>query len=344
VANPQDRARATFDDPQRVDATPRRPILRIVTSTVAPTHDLLEPGILCCVTSTQTATPYPQGRAVLLLFLTAIIWSTSGILIKIIDWQPMSILAGRSALAIGVFLIYLRKEKFRLNRVILLGGVACCATQILYITATKMTTAANAIFLQYTGPIYVILLGAWFLHERPTRTDWFTLVLILAGLGFFFGEELSLDGQVGNLLAILSGVTMAVMTICLRAQKDAAPGQAILLAHVLGTIIGMPSMLRESFTVQNVAIMSYLGIVQIGIAFALYATAIKHVPALEATLIVTLEPILNPLWVFLVIGEAPGPLALLGGILVIGAVTARGFIRTQTGARTVGKRRRAVHT
>jgi drug/metabolite transporter (DMT)-like permease len=286
---------------------------------------------------------HSRGRAVLLLFLTAIIWSTSGILIKIIDWQPMSILAGRSALAIGVFLIYLRKTKFRFTRALLIGGVACCATQLLYITATKMTTAANAIFLQYTGPIYVILLGAWFLHERPTRSDWFTLVLILAGLGFFFGEELSLDGQVGNLLAILSGITMAIMTVCLRAEKDGNPGQAILIAHVMGLFIGLPSMLRESFTLPNVAIMTYLGIVQIGIAFALYATAIKHVPALEATLIVTLEPILNPLWVFLVIGEAPGPLALLGGILVIGAVTVRGLISARSGVRANGKERRAAN-
>ena len=293
---------------------------------------------------TDTTEPtYARGRAVLLLFLTAIIWSTSGILIKVIDWQPMSILAGRSALAIGVFLIYLRKTKFRFTRALIIGGVTCCATQLLYITATKMTTAANAIFLQYTGPIYVILLGAWFLHERPTRSDWFTLALILAGLGFFFGEELSLDGQVGNLLAILSGVTMAIMTICLRAEKDGDPGLAILLAHVMGLFIGLPSMVRESFTLQNVAIMSYLGIVQIGIAFALYSTAIKHVPALEATLIVTLEPILNPLWVFLVIGEAPGPLALLGGILVIGAVTVRGLISARSGTRARTKRRRAAN-
>jgi drug/metabolite transporter (DMT)-like permease len=289
-----------------------------------------------------TESTNPRGRAVLCLFLTALLWSSSGALIKIIDWQPMSILAGRSLLAIGVFLIYLRKTKFRFTRVLVVGAVACCTTQLLYITATKMTTAANAIFLQYTGPIYVMLLGAWFLHERPTRADWFSLVLILAGLGFFFGEELTLDGQVGNLLAILSGVTMAVMTVSLRAQKDASPGQTILLAHVMGALIGFPSMVRESYTLQNVAIMGFLGIVQIGIAFALYSSAIKHVAALEATLIVTLEPILNPLWVFLAIGEAPGPLALLGGAIVIGAATARGIISARTGAREEAKRRRAV--
>ncbi len=294
------------------------------------------------MTNETIDTTYPRGRAVLLLFVTAILWSTSGILIKIIDWQPMSILAGRSALAIGVFVIYLRNTKWRFNRVIILGAVACCVTQLLYITSMKMTTAANAIFLQYTGPIYVILLGALFLRERPTRTDWFTLVLILAGLGFFFGDELSLDGRIGNLLAILSGVTMAIMTVCLRSQKDGSPGLAILLAHIMGAVIGLPSMLRESFALQNVAIMSFLGIVQIGIAFALYSTAIKHVPALEATLIVTLEPILNPLWVFLVIGEAPGPLALLGGILVIGAVVARGLISAQSGAREASRRRRTT--
>jgi drug/metabolite transporter (DMT)-like permease len=273
--------------------------------------------------------------------MTAALWSTSGLLVKLSDWQPMSILAGRSILAVGVFLIYLRGTHFRLSRVQVVGAVAFLATQALFITATKMTTAANAIFLQYTGPVYVILLAAWWLGERPQRADWLALVVILAGLGFFFGDELSFDGRIGNLLAILSGVTMAVMMVCMRAQKDGTPGQTILISYLMGALVGAPSLIRESFTLQNLAIIGFLGVFQIGLAFALYSSAIKHVHALEATLILTLEPVLNPIWVFLALNERPGPMALLGAALVVGGVTARALVSARAG-RAVRARRREV--
>ena len=280
-------------------------------------------------------TAQSHRRAVLFLILTAILWSTSGLLIKLIDWQPMSILAGRSVLAAGIFAIHLRRSKFRPNRVQILGALTFLATQVLFITATKMTTAANAIFLQYTAPITVIPLSVLWLGERPKRADWLALVAILVGLGFFFGDDLNLDGRIGNFLAVISGVTMAVMTVCMRragmeTENDRAPAQTILMSHVTGALIGMPSMVRETFTLQSVGIIAFLGFFQIGLAFLLYSSAVRHVHALETTLIVTLEPILNPLWVFLILGEMPGPMALLGGLLVVGAVTVRAWISARS--------------
>jgi drug/metabolite transporter (DMT)-like permease len=284
-------------------------------------------------------TPKTHRRAVLFLILTAILWSTSGLLVKLIDWQPMSILAGRSLLAACVFALYLRDLRFRPSRVQILGAVSFLATQVLFITSTKMTTAANAIFLQYTAPITVIPLSMLWLGERPQRADWLALVVILIGMGFFFGDDLNLDGRVGNFLAIVSGVTMAVMTVCMRragmeTENAHAPAQTILMSHATGALIGMPSLVRETFTLQNLGIIAFLGLFQIGLAFLLYSSAVRHVHAVETTLIVTLEPILNPLWVFLVIGEMPGPMALLGGALVIGAVTARAWVSAHTPAMT----------
>jgi drug/metabolite transporter (DMT)-like permease len=276
-------------------------------------------------------TTHAHRRAVLFLILTAILWSTSGLLIKLIDWQPMSILAGRSLLAAGIFAYYLRNSTFHPSRVQIVGALTFLATQVLFITATKMTTAANAIFLQYTAPITVIPLSVLWLGERPKRADWVALVVILAGLGFFFGDDLNLDGRIGNFLALISGVTMAVMTVCMRragmeTENDYAPAQTILMSHATGAIIGMPSLVRETFTLQSLGIIAFLGLFQIGLAFLLYSWAVRHVHALETTLIVTLEPILNPLWVFLILGEMPGPMALLGGLLVIGAVTIRAWV------------------
>jgi drug/metabolite transporter (DMT)-like permease len=277
-------------------------------------------------------TPYEEksftrSTAVLYLLLTAVLWSTSGVLVKMLDWHPLSIWAGRSTLAFFVFLLTLRRfPRKRPSRTQIAGILCLLSTQMLFITSNKMTTAANAIFLQYTAPVYIVLLAYWFLRERPERADWITMGVIFIGLVFFFGDELNFDSMVGSLLALLSGVTLTGMTVAMRAQKDGSPAETIMLSHLVAAIIGMPSLVRETFTPQSLGIIVFLGIFQIGLAFIFYAAAIKHVPAMESTLILTLEPVLNPVWVFLVLGESPGPRALIGGIIVVGAVTGRALI------------------
>jgi len=155
---------------------------------------------------------------------------------------------------------------------------------------------------------------------------WISLIVIFAGLFLFFGDDLNFDGFTGNILAIVSGMAMALLMLCMRKQKDGTPANTILLGNIIGAVIGLPFLFQESYSLQNLSIIAYLGIFQIGLSFVLYSIAIKQVQALEATLILTLEPILNPLWVFLVIGETPGKLALIGGMFVIGAVTARAVV------------------
>ncbi len=136
----------------------------------------------------------------------------------------------------------------------------------------------------------------------------------------FFGDKLSANGLYGNILAILSGVTLAVMNVALRAQKDGSPAESILMAHLFTAVVGFPYVLRETWTMNSWLIILYLGIFQIGLSFIFFTSAIKHVPAIEATLISTLEPVLNPLWVFIFLGEQPGHLALLGGLIVLAGV------------------------
>lgn len=265
-------------------------------------------------------------QAVFLLALTALLWSSSGFLVKIISWQPLSILGGRSIISTVVFLVYLRHFDLHWTRLQIAGAVGYVGAQLLFIMATKLTTAANAIFLQYTSPIYVVLFGYWLLGERPQRADWISMAVIFAGLFLFFGDDLSSGGFYGNVLAILSGMAMALMILCMRGQKDAVPANTILLGNIVGALIGLPFLLREEFTPPSLGIISYLGVFQIGLSFVFYSIAIKRVQAVQSTLILTLEPILNPLWVFLAIGETPGQLALVGSILVIGAVTSRALI------------------
>ena len=261
-----------------------------------------------------------RRKAIFYLIITAILWSTSGLFVKILDWQPVAILAGRSFFAAIVFLIYLRRLPTRFGLWQLLAAAMFILTQFLFITSTKLTTAANSIFLQYTMPIYVVLLAYWFLGEKPSRTDWLAMGVIFIGLTLFFGDDLNADGFLGNLLAILSGMTGAIMMVAFRAQKDGNPAESNLIAFLVTATFGFPFVLKETWTVNSILILAFLGIVQIGVAFIFFSKGIKHIPALEANLIGTLEPVFNPIWVFLFYGESMGKFALVGGLVVLGGV------------------------
>ena len=267
-----------------------------------------------------------RRRAIALLLLTALLWSTGGLFVKLVHWHPLSIFSARGIVASVVFLIWLRRVPLRFTPFLVAGAAGYMGAQFLFIFSTRMTTAANAIFLQYTAPIYVLIFGVWFLGERPRRIDWITMVVIFAGMLLFFGQDLTFEGLYGNLAAILGGVALAVMIVCTRAQKDSHPAQIFLIGSCLGGLIGLPSVLQESWSLTDVGIIAYLGIFQTGLAAALYSIAIRQVPALESNLILMLEPVLNPLWVFLVIGESPAPLALLGGAVVLGAIATRAIV------------------
>lgn len=261
-----------------------------------------------------------RRKAVIFIILAATLWSTGGLMIKATSWQPLAILGGRSIFSSIVLLLYVRRIPIKWTRWKILASVSHILTASLFIMATKMTTAANAIFLQYTAPVYIVLLAAWFLHERPSRMDWASMVIIFFGMLLFFGDKLSLNGLYGNLLAVISGITLALLTVSMRAQKNGSPAESILLANIFTAIVGFPFILKEAWTVTNWLIILYLGVFQIGFSFLFFSIAIKHIPALEATLISTLEPVLNPVWVFLFIGEKPGLFALVGGVIVLGGV------------------------
>lgn len=274
-----------------------------------------------------------RPKAILFLVSSALLWSTSGVLVKALDWQPVSILAGRGLFTSLVFLLYMRRLPTRWTRWMLLAAFGSIMTQFLFVTSTKLTTAANAIFLQYTAPVYVVLLAYWLLREKPSRTDWIAMLIIFLGMILFFGDKLSTEGFLGNVLAVISGITSALMIVAFRAQKDASPEDSILVASVVMTVFGIPSIMKESWTITNWSIIAYLGVFQIGLAFILFTKGIKHIPALEANLIGTLEPIFNPVWVFLFLGEAMGKSALLGGLVVL-----TGVIVSATGSVKVNKK------
>lgn len=271
--------------------------------------------------------PPPSSRtAAGLLLLTALLWSSSGLFFKLVTWHPMAIFGGRAVIASVVFLVYLRGVRFRWTRMQVAGAAGYAASQFLFILANKLTTAANAIFLQYTAPVYVMLLGYWLLGERPRRVDWVTAAVILAGLGLFFGGGLTLRGAYGNMAAIASGVSFALMMVCMRAEKDGDPAQVVQLGSFASAAIGAPWLLQVDWTPADTAIILYLGLFQIGLSFILYAHAARRASAVESVLVLTLEPVLNPIWVLIVLGETPAVTTMVGGTVVIGAVLGRALV------------------
>ena len=267
-----------------------------------------------------------RRKATLLIMLAAVAWSSGGLFIKLLHWDPFSILSGRSILAAMVILIYLRRPAIDWTGIQLAGGLGYVGAQLFFILSTQMTAAANAIFLHYTSPLYVILFSCWFLKERPQTADWLSICVIFIGLMFLLGDGLATGGSMGNLFGALSGISMAAVVLCSRKQKSGEPANMVLLGNFMAAAIGFPSLVQETFTFQAVSIILFLGIVQIGLSYVAFSIAIKHLKALEAMIIMTLEPILNPVWVFVVIGEVPGILAIFGAVMVLGAVSGRAII------------------
>lgn len=252
------------------------------------------------------------------------LWSTSGLFIKTIDLNPFAISGLRSAIAsILIFSWMPGRVRFSFTYPQVAGALAYAITMILFVSSTKMTTAANAILLQYTAPVFTALLGAWILKEKVTRFDWSVIAIVLGGMLLFFFDRLSPAGFWGNIMAVLSGISMSCFILCMRMQKDTSTIETVLLGNIVTAAICIPFYFQQSPSAANWLALLYMGTLQIGFAFIIYSTAIKYVKALDAILVQTFDPLLNPIWVFLVIGELPGRWAILGGIIVLAAVTVR---------------------
>ena len=269
-----------------------------------------------------------KTKAILMLVAAGIMWSLGGLLIKSINWSPLAISGLRSIVAAAIIYIFGDINNFKFKIIEIISAFFYVIVVTLFVLANKYTTAGNAILLQYTAPIYVAIFGYVFLKERAYLIDWFTICLLLVGLSFFFFDELSIDGLLGNIFAIVSGISFAGLTILLRKQKAGDPIRSIFLGNIFAFILGLPEI--YSSTTSDIvpwALVLVLGIVQLGFSYILFTNAIKHVSALDAIIYPVIEPILNPILVFLFIGERLGSWSLIGGVLVVGSVLIRGLFQ-----------------
>lgn len=263
-----------------------------------------------------------QQKGILCVFLAAVLYSIGGLCIKVIPWNGMSINSARnivSVIVIGGYLL-LTRHKLRFNRFIALGAVSVCGTNVLFSLANKLTTAANTIVLQFTAPIFVILLSMLFWKRKPKRLDIITCLIVLAGVLCFFMDGLEMGGMLGNVLALLSGLTYAGVFL-LNDLPDCDPISSVFWGDILSVILGFPFLLQETaFTTTAVISVIILGAFQVGLAYILMCIGLRTTPAVTASLISGIEPILNPVLVAIFYGESIGVMALIGAVIVIGSV------------------------
>ncbi len=264
-----------------------------------------------------------RRKALLFLVLAALGWSLGGVLIKGIAWNPMAISGVRSLVGALLILAFFRNMRITGSFLQIGGALAYAGTVILFVLANKMTTAANAILLQYTAPVYVALFSPWFLGEPARRSDWAAIAVVLGGMVLFFMDKLTPAGLWGNIAALASGFCFGWLALFLRRQKGASTIESLFLGNLIAAAVGLPFLFGPPPDARGVAALLLLGVVQLGVPYILYALAIRHVTAVTAVLVPMIEPVLNPLWVLLATGETPGPLSIAGGIVILGAVGAR---------------------
>lgn len=257
-----------------------------------------------------------RSKAVVLLLITGLLWSVIGVITKSLSWHPISIAGGLSLFAVLTQILFVRRVPKIRRDVANLGALFFCLNTFLFIGAIQYSSVANAVLLQFTAPIYVAILGGVVLGEHMGRRDWLALVLILSGTALFFVADLTALQLTGTLMAVVSGVSVAGYTLCLRKLKSEEPIDVVILGGAMVFLISIPWLTNESFSLTSSGKIFILGAFCYGFSFLAYAAAMKHVRALEALLISTFEIVLSPVWAFVFLHELPGGSALAGGALI----------------------------
>jgi drug/metabolite transporter (DMT)-like permease len=255
----------------------------------------------------------------------ALLWSTGGLFIKWTTLSGLELSCWRSFFAVFTVAFFTRHEGFRLNRITAIASLLYAMLLILFVLATKTTTAANAIFLQYTAPVYLLILEPILYKEKFRSRDLVTVLVCLGAMGLFFVGQLRPQDVAGNLMALLSGFFFALYFLLLRhpRAREVNRASSVIYGNALAVLITLPWGLATLSTItgHDMIGVAYLGVVQLGISYTLFTTAMaRGVRSLDAGIVCYVEPVLNPVWVFLVLGERPSTWALFGGAIIVAAV------------------------
>jgi drug/metabolite transporter, DME family len=274
----------------------------------------------------------PKISPVIYVVLAVLLWSTGGLFIKLTTLDAFAVNAGRSLFAAITVAVFSYRKGLKLDAFTLLTSFLYAGTLTCFVYANKTTTAANAIFLQYTAPIYILILAPFVLKEKFRVTDLITVIVCLAGMSLFFLEPQGASNSlapnifVGNIVALLSGVFFGLYFLFLRHPRSLAnknPAVSVFYGNLLIVLFMIPLLAVNppAPNGEDILAILFLGVLQIGVAYMLFTKGIAEgVRSLDASIIGFIEPSLNPVWVFLFLGEKPSAWAILGGIIIISAV------------------------
>lgn len=268
-----------------------------------------------------------RNKGTFYILLSAIFFSLAGILIKSIEWSSLSISGARSFLSMIVILIYMksRGHKFVLNKAVLFGAACNFLMSVSFVIATKMTSAANAIVLQFTEPVFIII-AMWLITKiKPRKDTIITCIVVFAGILCFFFDRLTQDGMIGNLLAIFSGIAYTGVFLIKKVPGNDFES-SLLVSHFLSIVISVPFIFRETdFGTSTLILVLVLGVVQYGLSYVFLSIGLDRVSPVSASLTSTIEPVLNPLIVAFFTNERLTIFEVIGGLLVIGASSIYNF-------------------
>ena len=260
-------------------------------------------------------------RARLSLILAAVLWSLAGIFIKFLLLPPLTIVFYRSLFASLFFAFFVRRSIAVPKVALLVSILAYTAAISAFVSANKMTTAANAIALQYTAPMFVFVIVHFLFGEKITGASWLSLGLGMLGIAVIGAGSAGQPDAAGVMIALLSGLLFSIYMISLRFLKEFNPGTLTFLNNLVCCLILLPLVGSElSLSLKEGCIVAVMGVVQLGIPYWLFSKGLEQVSVQEASLIVLIEPVLNPIWVALIVGELPSNATLIGGICIVGSL------------------------
>lgn len=266
-----------------------------------------------------------ENIAIIEMLICAALWSVAGIFIKLIPWNGFAVAGMRSLIAgltIAAYMLITRRRYILSHRTVV-GGIMTAGVYTCFTVANKLTTAANAIVLQFTCPVFIVILSAIFLKQKIRKNDLAVVIATLAGIALFFLDQLKPGYILGNFVAIAAGMFMAVMFILVGNMEGDERFSTITNGQFLTFFVGLPFIIatKPEFTAAATASILVLGVFQLGISYILYVKSTQYCPPLACCLLGALEPLLNPVWVLIFDGERPGVWALIGGIIVVVSIT-----------------------
>lgn len=289
----------------------------------------------------------PKHRLGLIyISITAFLWSTSGLFIKVISTGPYQIAMYRSLIAsITVFfLVLIKDKKVRIDTDIIsvLSWISYAGILIFFVLANRLTKAANVIFLQFTAPIYLLFLEPLFLKTKFKIKNLITIIVSFTGMSLFFFGKLEPGDMKGNIIAILAGICFALFSLFVKWKKQIHKSEntisSVIIGNFLVFLICFPVVFNElSLNFTDFIILLYMGVIQIGLSYTIFNEGLKYVSATESMIIATLEAVFNPIWVFFGIGEVPGIYAIVGSVIIVTAILVHSFTgerRQESGVRS----------